>query len=161
MTPMTVLVILLIENVNSGDMAWPKCGTKLREYFVIYFYYNFILHIHTIPHERERRRRWATRGHTYACTPNIDTIWIQCARAGARACLKYGELCRFFASLIFNSRSIPSSCLLHAIVILVRFKWIFNTFDDDFAFFFTLLFIRFVVACWTFCWLKVALCTIR
>lgn len=33
----TLLVILLIENVNSGDMVWLKCGTKLREYFVIYF----------------------------------------------------------------------------------------------------------------------------
>lgn len=40
----TVLVILLIENVNSGDMAWLKCGTKLHEYFVIYFKYNFISH---------------------------------------------------------------------------------------------------------------------
>lgn len=56
MTMTTVLVILLIENVNTGDMARPRCGTKLHEYFVIYFYYNFISHTQT--HRRARAIAW-------------------------------------------------------------------------------------------------------
>lgn len=48
--------------------------------------------------------------------------------------------CVFFFSVHFQFLAIPSSCLLHAIVILVRFKWIFNTFDDVFFFFSSIYF---------------------